>query len=210
MLNSVHSSSIIKCLKDENDSNPETALAFFYFSFTDAKTQDIVEMLCSLIKQICCRRPDTPHSVESLTEYKEKGHRPYRKTLEKTLLDTIQGFSRVYIVLDALDECPSENGEREKLLDGLSRILNEGSQNLHLLCTSRRIADIDTALEPVASSHSNIKIDLSAQKEAVDRDIGLYIDNCFDTQPFKSWPGVMQAEAKAALVEKADGMSVLP
>jgi hypothetical protein len=163
-------------------------------------------MLCSLIKQICCRRPNTPQSVEFLTEYKEKGHRPDRKTLENILLDTIHGFSRVYVILDALDECPNENDERGKLLDSLGRIINKGSPNLHFLCTSRRISDIDAALEPMTSSPSNITIDLSARKEAVDRDIGLHIDNTFDTIPFKSWPSDIKAEAKVALIEKADGM----
>jgi hypothetical protein len=143
-------------------------------------------MLCSLIKQICCCRPDTPPSVESLNACREKSQWPDRKTLEKTLADTIHGFSKVYVVLDALDECPSENGEREALLDSLSRILNQGSQNLHLLCTSQKIVDIDAKLESFTSSHSHIEIDLSAHREAVDRDIGLYIDSNFDTEPFKS------------------------
>jgi len=58
----------------------------------------------------------------------------------------------------------------------------------------------------MASSLSNITIDLSARKEAVNRDIGLHIDNTFDTVPFKSWPSDIQAEAKIALIEKADGM----
>jgi hypothetical protein len=207
MLNSVRSSSIIKHLKDRNDSSPETATAFFYFSFTDAKTQNVTEMLCSLIKQICCRRPNTPPSVESLTQYQEMGHRPDRKTLEDTLVDTLHGFSKVYIVLDALDECPSGNVERDNLLESLSRIHDKGLQNLHLLCTSRNEADIEAVLQPMASSHSNINIDLSAHKSAVDHDIGLHIDNTFSTkEPFKSWPDFIQVEAKAALIKKADGM----
>lgn len=61
-------------------------------------------MLCSLIRQICCRRPNTPPSVEALKGYKEQGHRPDRTTLEQILVDTIHGFSQIFIVLDALDE----------------------------------------------------------------------------------------------------------
>lgn len=163
-------------------------------------------MLCSLIKQICCRRPDTPQSIQSLVEYKEKGQRPDRRTLENTLVATILGFSRVYVVLDALDECPFENGEREKLLESISRIHNQGSENLHLLCTSRRETDITPLLDPMLSSHSNMDIDLSAHKEAIDRDIGLHIDNTFGVEPFRSWPDEIKSEARATLIEKADGM----
>jgi hypothetical protein len=206
MLRQYISSSIIKHLKERNGLSPENALAFFYFSFTDEKTQNVTEMLSSLIKQICCRRPNTPQSVQSMIDFKEKGHRPDRGTLEKTLVDTIHGFTTVYVVLDALDECPSENGEREKLLKSLSRIRNEKSPNLHLLCTSRRVVDIERVLEPMASSYTNIGIDLTAHKKAVDHDIGLHIDKTFDMEPFKSWPDPIQAEAKATLIEKADGM----
>lgn len=193
-------------MKERNDSNPEAALAFFYFSFTDAKTQNAIEMLCSLIKQICCRRPDTPQSVQSLAEYKEKGQRPDRRTLENTLVATIRGFSRVFVVLDALDECPFNSGEREKLLDSICRFRKQASENLHLLCTSRRETDIAAVLDPVLSSHSNMDIDLSAHKKAIDHDIGLHIDNTFGVEPFKSWPDDIKYEARAALIEKADGM----
>jgi hypothetical protein len=193
-------------LKERNDSNPETALAFFYFSFNDTKTQNAIEMLCSLIKQICCRRPDTPQSIQALVEYKEKGQRPDRRTLENTLVSTIRGFSRIYVVLDALDECPFENGEWKKLLESVCRIHNQASENLHLLCTSRRETDITAVLEPMLSSHLNMDIDLSAHKEAIDHDIGLHIDNTFGVEPFKSWPGEIKSEARATLIEKADGM----
>jgi hypothetical protein len=193
-------------LKEHNDSNPETALAFFYFSFNDAKTQNVIEMLCSLIKQICCRRPDTPQSIQALVEYKEKGQRPDRRTLENTLLATIRGFSTVYVVLDALDECPFENGERDKLLESICRIHNQARENLHLLCTSRRETDIAAVLEPMLSSRSNMDIDLSAHKEAIDHDIGLHIDNTFGVEHFRSWPAEIKSEARATLIEKADGM----
>jgi len=193
-------------LKERNDSNPEAALAFFYFSFTDAKTQNAIEMLCSLIKQICCRRPDTPQSIQSLVEYKEKGQFPDRKTLENTLVATIRGFSRVFVVLDALDECPFENGEREKLLESVCRVHNQASQNLRLLCTSRRETDIAAVLKPMLSTHLKLDIDLSAHKKAIDHDIGLHIDNTFGVEPFRSWPDEIKSEARAALIEKADGM----
>ncbi len=68
------------------------------------------------------------------------------------------------------------------------------------------MADIEAVLEPIASSDSNVDIDLSAHRKAVDHDIGLHVDKTFDTVPFKSWPDSIKAEAKAALIERADGM----
>ncbi|KAE8454432.1 hypothetical protein EG329_000054 [Mollisiaceae sp. DMI_Dod_QoI] len=203
---SVLSSSIIRHLESNHQSTPDIAIAFFYFSFSDSQTQNVDEMLCSLIKQICARRPNTPDSVQSLAGYKVKGQRPDRRTLEDALVATIQGFTGVYVVVDALDECPHQNNEREILLESIERIRGQEPENLHLLCTSRRLADIEEVLDPMASSGSAFTVDLSAYKEAVDRDIGLHIEKRFEDTSFKSWSDEIKLEAKAALIEKADGM----
>lgn len=123
---------------------------------------------------------------------------------------TFRGFSSIYLILDALDECPYEDGFRDQLLTTLFHVYNEGGENLHLLCTSRREVDIEKALGPMLDSPSNANIDLSTHQEAVDSDIGLHIDRTFDAEPFRSWSDVIKSEAKAALIEKADGMLVLP
>lgn len=164
-------------------------------------------MLCSLIKQICARRPITPDPVQSLSQYQVKGHRPDRKTLEDALVATIRGFSDVYIVLDALDECPQTNNERENLLQCIERIRDHDPENLHLLCTSRRVSDIEDVLGPMGRSPSASIIDLWTCKQAVDRDIAFHIDQrlSMDTHS-KKWGKEIHSEVNAALIAKADGM----
>jgi len=202
-----HSSSIIKHLEDYYEGSPVIAIAFFYFRFDDTETQSVDKMLCSLIKQICAQRPNTPESVKSLQKYKLKDHRPDRKTLEDALIATIQNFNNVYIVLDALDECPSSNGKRGELLKVLRQIHDQQSPNLHLICTSRRETDIERVLEYILSPTSEFNIDLTARKENVDRDIALHIDETFRSdETFCSWEAEWRDEARNALIEKADGM----
>jgi hypothetical protein len=191
---------------DSYDFKPLKALGYFYFSFSDAEKQNTTVMLGSLIKQLCCRRPNTPQSVQDLGQYKEKGQRPDMETLEDTLVATIHGFSDVYVVIDALDECPYENGERQKLLASICRIYKKTSQNLHLLCTSRKEVDIAKAMTPLLAISSNTTIDLLIYKEAIDHDIGLYIDKTFDSSDFVDWPKAVKQEARATLTENADGM----
>jgi hypothetical protein len=203
---SLYSSSIIKHLKDSYESDPRTALAFFYFSFNDAAKQSTDEMLSSLIKQLCCRRPITPQTIKDLGRYKELGQRPDTKTLEDMLLATVHGFSGVYLIIDALDECPFESGEQKKLLQSLCRIYRASSENLHILWTSRRESDIEAAISPLLSAPSQFGMDLSVYREAVDHDIGLHIDKTLDFPDYTSWPLAIKAEARAKLIEKADGM----
>ena len=104
------------------------------------------------------------------------------------------------------DKCSPKDGQRDMLLETLIRVHEEGCGGLHMLCTSRREVDIAEALESIFQSPSNIDIDLLTRQEMANRDIGLYIDNTYDTQPFKRWPDDIKSEAKVALIEKAGGM----
>jgi hypothetical protein len=47
---------------------------------------------------------------------------------------------------------------------------------------------------------------LSIYREAIDKDIGFYIDKTLDTSDYNSWPGSIKAETRDTLIEKADGM----
>lgn len=73
---SILSSSVMKHLDDKYLSDPLTAVAYFYFSFTDPQKQGVDIMLASIIKQILACRPSIPQSALKLKEYKVSGKRP--------------------------------------------------------------------------------------------------------------------------------------
>ena len=203
------SSSIIKSL-DSYDADPDVAIAYFYFSFNDQKKQNTDELLCSLVKQIWSQRPDKPPVVETLDRCEQKNHRPDLETLKQTIAAMICGFSSVYIIVDALDECPNEDGQRERkrLLDTLSELHKKKISNVHLLCTSRSESDIEAVFRPLISSPATITIDLDSAKytDFVKKDIGLYLDQIFQSEDFTYWPPLIKKQAKDVLIEKAEGM----
>lgn len=163
-------------------------------------------MLASLIKQIITHRPYIPQIVQRLGEYKNKGGRPDRKTLEEALIASMHGFSAVYIIIDALDECPVLNDERKKLLTNLRHIFTEAPNSLHIFYTSRKELDIETAMRPILSLPSTAEFDLSIARYLLDRDIGRYIDSTLKATEYDSWPERIKEKTKTALIEKADGM----
>lgn len=203
------SSTVIRHLRDRYSSDPRTALAYFYFSFSDARKHDVGRMIASLVKQLCARRPLLPPLVESFYEYRERGERPDVKTLEAALLAAMDGFSTVHVVIDALDECPRLKGERERLLDTLGRICKAAPANLHLFCTSRKEEDIDAALGLLLSPPRRVAINLASATSKLVEDIGLYIDSILASADFRSWPDGLKIEARAVLIERADVMYVL-
>ncbi|KAK6449599.1 hypothetical protein FP744_10005849 [Trichoderma asperellum] len=203
---SILSSSVIKHIDDKYASDPLIAMSYFYFSFADSQKQKVDVMLASIIKQILAHRPNIPPSAQKLSEYKVSGRRPDTQTLITALKDSILGFSAVYIIIDALDECPTLSGERKKLIKALHDILDKAPENLHLLFTSRKESDISSAMRRHLSHFSSYELDLLAYRHIVDDDIGLFIDSILATDDYESWPASVKAEARKSLVEKADGM----
>ncbi|KAK1254875.1 hypothetical protein MKX08_008870 [Trichoderma sp. CBMAI-0020] len=191
--------------KDRHDSKPSTALAYFYFSFSDTQKQNVDGMLASLIKQVGSRQLNK-QLLQRLGEYMTKGQRPDAKTLREILISSLSRFSDVYVVIDALDECPVLNERRERLLESLDYILANTPDSLHVFLTSRKEPDIDAQIRDHLSKPWKIEIDLLAHQEILNRDICHYIDSKLATKKFKSWPESMKMKARESLLGKADSM----
>ncbi|KAK4077056.1 uncharacterized protein Triagg1_4023 [Trichoderma aggressivum f. europaeum] len=205
---SILTSSVIKYLQDQyaSKSSLSTALAYFYFSFSDPQKQKVDVMLASLIKQICSYFSQELLFLEDFRGHKRRGERPDTRALEKMLVMSASSFSNVYVVIDALDECPLLNNQREYLLKSLGRILVNEPENLHIFLTSRKEQDIDKKLRASLSPPQRIEIDLLAHQETLNHDIHRYIDLKLATDAFDSWPESVKEEVKQSLVEKADYM----
>lgn len=163
-------------------------------------------MLASLIKQICLQLSEEFLFIEAFRDHKKRGQRPDTRTLEKMLISSTSSFSNVYVVIDALDECPLLNDQRDNLLKTLERILLKAPRNLHIFLTSRNEKDIDDKLRVLLSPPSRIEIDLLAHQERLNCDINHYINLKLSTEDFDSWPESIKKEVKQSLMEKSDCM----
>lgn len=202
------SSSVIDHIKIACNHNAGIALAYFFFDFNDEAKQNTDNMLSSCITQLCSRRPDTPSSVEALKEYKAKAQRPETKELESMLAATVEGFSQVYLVIDALDECPLSKGERGKLLQVLLQLQQRSLSTIHVLCTSRRERDIEAALGALIPSPTKSIINLHNCEDGVSRDIESFVNLRLtsSSSPCRSWPPALKEKVRLALNDKADDM----
>lgn len=123
-------------------------LAYWYFQFGDDTTKNIDTMTRSLIRQLC-RSPLHPSVVKLWETHHLKGSQPSSESIShvlEELLDSISG--KVYIVLDALDECAVDSlNERELLLSFLIKLLARHEKKVNILATSRLEGDIKAMLE---------------------------------------------------------------
>ena len=129
------SSMVIDTLGDKF-SGQNVIVACFYFDFAVQKEQSPTEMLGSLLKQIVNGFPEIPREV--VKEYcKLKkvigGRRPQLSEI-LTMLQTVSTSQRVFICVDALDECAAEH--RQVVLRSLREIL-KNSPGTRLFLTGR-------------------------------------------------------------------------
>ncbi|KZP21469.1 hypothetical protein FIBSPDRAFT_1044192 [Athelia psychrophila] len=145
----VLSSTVIANIIDFCDLTPlARGYAYFFFDArNDLEQPELVvhnTLTRSLITQLADRCGDEiPAALANMYRACDNGHRqPSDSILEDTLLQLIECFEDVYIVVDSLDEC----ADRETLLKWIQSITSKASGKLHLMLTSRSESAIERGL----------------------------------------------------------------
>ncbi|KAH8999577.1 hypothetical protein EDB86DRAFT_3242615 [Lactarius hatsudake] len=204
---SILSTVIIRDIKSLADSG-SAFLAYFYFDFKDKAKQDTRALLSSLLVQLSDQSDifcDTLYSLYSA--HKHGSEQPTNDSFSQCLkyMLTTAGPVPIYLILDALDECPYGTGlpsPREKLLDLLDDLVKLRHPTLRLCVTSRPEFDIRTALEPLAAQQVSLHNE-GGQKQ----DINNYVtDVVRSDRRMKRWREEEKDMVIEKLAEKADGM----
>jgi hypothetical protein len=115
----------------------------------------------------------------------------------------------IYIILDALDECPNSHGipsPRAQVLILVKQLIDLRLPHLHICVTSRPEFDIRATLGPLALTSSVSLHDQSGQKEdIVDYVKSVVYSDSVETM-MKRWRDEDKKMVVKTLSEKADGM----
>ena len=198
------SSTIIQHLTQECSTRPKDAVAYFYFDFNTAAKQEVSKCISSLVGQLCAQIGIIPSQIIKAYDRCNKGNsQPSLSDLIEMLIHVIEDFDNVFIVIDALDECPKD-GERDQLLAAISDIKAISASNLHILVTSRREPDIEDAVLPLVS----VPV-IPLQGSYVNMDIQMHIAHQLATDPkLKKWSIEIKEEIESTLTKGANGMYV--
>ena len=130
-----NSSLVIDKLSDEAGEE-DIAVMCFYFDFAARNEQSPVNMLGSLLKQFVIGLEKIPETVvqDYRKQKKSIGGRGLQVSEILKMFRTITATKRVFICVDALDECVPEH--RMVILESLRQIL-QGSPNTRLFMTGR-------------------------------------------------------------------------
>jgi hypothetical protein len=185
-------------------------MAYFYFDFRDVDKQSRRDLLPSLLIQLAARSdPFCDILAQLYKEHDDGTHQPSDNALIRCLKDmlTLPNQVPVYLILDALDECPNISGvpsTREQVLDLVKGLVDLRIPNLHICATSRPEVDIHDTLASLAS-HSVSLHDEKGQK----KDIAEYVRSvvCSDSvRAMRRWRHGDKALVIKTLSEGADGM----
>jgi hypothetical protein len=183
------------------------SLAFFYCDFREDSKKDQRGLISSLLVQLCHQSDAYCDILSNLYLQHDKGSRqPSDSILVQCLKDMtkIPGQAPVYLIVDALDECPYPHAllssPRKKVLSFVKQLVESKIPNLRICVSSRPETDIKAVLEAL-TPHSISLHDESGQME----DINNYIKSVVNSSMNR-----LKAEDKQltidVLTKNANGM----
>ncbi|KAK6523121.1 hypothetical protein TWF694_006016 [Orbilia ellipsospora] len=118
----------------------QIGIAYIYFNYKNVNEQKTEKVFASLLKQLTQKLPEVPTCMKELyQQHKKNNTHPVIEEYLKTL-DTVASLhSKVFILIDALDEC--DTSCREAILSGIISFQSRSPVNIFL--TSRPIPDIE-------------------------------------------------------------------
>ena len=187
-------------------------MAYFYFDFKDLKKQTCHDLLLSLVFQLSTRSSLCCDILHHVHEAHENGTRQpsddiLTECLKQMLRQRLPGQGPIFIVLDALDECPDSSAfpsPRDEVLQLVKDLVELQLQGLHICATSRPEVGIRAVLEPLAFRSVSLH-DESGQKS----DISDYVRNVVNSSPstaMRRWRAEDKNLVIETLTERADGM----
>ena len=149
-------------------------MAYYYFDFRDIKKQDCDGLLSSLILQLSAESDSCYNILSQLYLDNNRGIRdPSISALKKCLKDmlSLAGQGPIYIIVDALDECPNFPGRpsaREKVLDLIEDLVDLELSNVHICVASRPEIDIRMVLEPLTPLTISLHDEIGQKKDIIE------------------------------------------
>jgi hypothetical protein len=204
---SLRSSTIIEYIDGMRKSGL-ALLAFYYFDFRDVDKKDRRGLLSSLIFQLC-DQSDTYCEILSdvYSTHRDGSQYPSDSALTQCIKDMLEspGQAPVYLILDALDECPNSSGTpspRENVLMLVEELVGLEIPNLRICLTSRPEIDIKATLDPLKFHSISLHDEGGQQKDILD-----YIRSVIHSDPkTRRWRAEDKELVIDMLSEKANGM----
>jgi hypothetical protein len=203
------SSAIIENIKAMCEAG-SASMAYFSFDFKDNHKQSRLDMIPSLLIQLSARSKRCRDILSRLYSAHSRGAQmPTGGVLAECLKDmlSLPGEGPVYVIIDAIDECPNTPGvpsPREEILELVEELIELRRPNLWLCVTSRPEIDIQNILDPLSSLRVSLHDETGQKQDIVDY-IRFFVQS---DRKIRRWREEDKCLVINTLSERANGMSV--
>ena len=180
----------------QNDAN--IGIAYLYCNYRQKQQPE--DLLSNLLKQLAQEQLSVPADIKNLYKnHKTKRTRPSFDEIVKVLHSIIRLYSKVFIIIDALDECYVSNKGYNRLLSEVFSL--QAQSQVNLFATSRFVPEITSQFEGC----------MSKKIRADDDDVLRYVNERIPQllrSRISKYPDLQDA-IRREVVKAADGMYVL-
>jgi hypothetical protein len=203
------SSAIIEDIKNQRG---ETAalIAYHYFDYKDDFKRHVRGLLASLLFQLSDSSDPCRDVLTELYEACRSGsEQPTEAALLKCLKTMVRlpGQLPIFLVMDALDECPNTTGTpsaRDEVLDLVEDLVGSSDSNMFICITSRPEQDIQTTLNPLTTPSGRVALhEESGQREDIDKFVRSFV---YTDKAMRRWKEEDKELVINTLSERASGM----
>ena len=186
----------------------KASMAYFYFDFRDVDKQALHNLLPSLLIQLSSRSDPCGDILSLLYSSHDGGERkPSDRAMVECLKEmlTLEAQGPIYIIMDALDECPITStipSPREEVLELVEELVGLHLPNVYICVTSRPEHGIQAVLKRLTLCPVSLH-DESGQQQ----DIADYVTSFVHSdQRMRRWREEDKDLVIKTLSEMADGM----
>ena len=203
------SSAVIEDMKRIRQTS-SVLIAYYYFDFKDVAKRDVRGFLSSLLMQLADGSDRCRDALSELYTTCEHGsEQPSEDALAQCVNEMFKLPDQVpvYIIVDALDECPNNTGSpspRKKVLDFMGDLVRWKHANLYLCITSRPEQDIQSTLNPLTPTSRRVSLHEEGGQQ---QDINNYIRSfVHKDESMRRWREEERELVISTLTERAQGM----
>lgn len=177
-------------------SDQTVGISYVYCNFRRKDEQRVDQLVASLLKQLARQQASLPEQVRSL--YQKHGRNSTRPSLEEltgALQSVATMYQRVFVAIDALDECQTEDDCRSRFLTAIFDL--QAKTGASIFATSRINPDIGARFQ----GH------LQQEIEATTEDVSAYLEGKMAHFPnFIQHNLELQKDIWTAIIQSVGGM----
>lgn len=175
------------------------SLAFYYFDSTEPDGRDTKDFLLTTIL----------HLTEDLEPQEQFALRdPYRLQSRQALIALVQKLigmrEKIYLVIDALDECRIRGGVQREILSILRQLAQ--LPNLRILITTQNGTCVDALTETLSLAPCSL---YPISVDQIHSDIERFVNSKLKDHDWRHLPKELVDKTRKKLLDSADGMLLL-